>query len=60
MRLCDRYKRRVCAEEGESIPVVKRRKRRGEGVYSGATEKGIYSAVKITSNGTSILYREER
>ena len=30
---CNRYKGRVCAEEGKDISIVKRRERGGEGVY---------------------------
>ena len=60
MGLCDRCKERVCAKERESIPIVKRRKRRGEGVHLGATEEGIYSAVKVTLNGTNVLCKKER
>jgi len=56
---CDRSKREVCAEEGKSISVVKRRKRGGKEVYLGAAEEGIYLAVKVTTNGADVLYRKE-
>ena len=60
MELQDRSKEGVCAKEGESVSVIKRRKRGGEGVYSEAAEKGIYLAIKVTTNGTGILCRKER
>jgi len=60
MGSCDRCEGKVCAEEGESIPVVKRRKRRDKRVHSGAIEKGIHLAIKVTSNSASVLHREER
>ena len=50
---------RICVKEEESIPIVKRRKERGEGVCSRAVEKEIHPAVKITTNGASILCRKE-
>ena len=56
----DRNKRGVCAEERESIPIVERGKRRSEGVYKGVAEERIYSAVKITTNGASVLHRKKR
>jgi len=55
MRSCNRGKRRICAEKGEGIPAVKGGKRGGERVYKRIAEKGIYSAVKVTTNGTGIL-----
>jgi len=57
---CDRHEEGVCTEEGESIPIVERRKRRGKGICKGAVMKRIYLAIKVTTNGTSILCREER
>ena len=59
MRLCNRNKRGVCAKKGESVPIVKRGKKRIEGVYKGAAEKMIYSAIKITTNSTSIFHRKK-
>ena len=56
---CNRSKGGVCAEEGESVSLVKRKKRGGEGVYLGATEERIYPAVKVTTNSTGILCKEE-
>jgi len=60
MGSCDRYEGGVCTKEGESIPIVKRGKRRGERVHLGAAKEGIYSAVKVTSNSTGVLCRKKR
>ena len=56
---CDRSKGEVCTEEGESVSIVKRRKRGDEGVYLGAAEKGIYLTIKVTTNGASVLCKKE-
>jgi len=56
---CNRSKEGVCAEEGESVSIVERRKREGKGIYSGAAEERIYPAVKVIANSTSILCRKE-
>ena len=56
----DRSKGGICAKKGESISVVKRRKKEDERVYSGAAEEGIYPTVKVTTNSTNILCRKER
>ena len=37
--LCDRCQGEVCTKKGEGIPIIKRGKRRGEGVYLGAAKK---------------------
>ncbi len=60
MGSCNRSKRRICAKEGESISAVKRRKRRGKGVYSEAIEDGVHPAIKIITNGAGVLCRKER
>ena len=56
----DRCKRGVCSEEGKGVPIVKRRERGGEGVHEGTVEKGIHSAIQVTTNGAGILCRKER
>ena len=33
---CNRYKEGICAKEGESVSIVKKEERRGEGVHQGA------------------------
>ena len=60
VRPCNRCKERVCPEEGKGVSTVERRKRRGEGICKGAVMKRIHSAIKVTTNSTSILCGEER
>ena len=57
--LCNRYEGRICAEEGEGISVVKEGERRGERVCKGTAEKGLHSAIEITTNGAGVLCREK-
>jgi len=52
---CDRVKRRVCAKKGESVLIVKGRKRRGTGICRRSAKKGVYLTFKVTSNLTSSL-----
>ena len=49
----------VCAEEKESLFIVKREKRGSKRVYQRAVEKKIHLTIKVTTNGTSILCREK-
>ena len=56
----DRCEERICTEEEEGVSAVKRGKERGKRICKRIVEKGIYSAVKITTNSTSVLCREER
>ena len=56
----NRCQRGVCTKKGEGIPIIERGKRRGEGVYLGAAKEGIYPAIKVTSNSTSVLCRKKR
>jgi len=56
---CNRSKGRVCAEEGESVSIVEKRKRGGKGVYSRATEEGVYMTIKVTTDSTDILCRKK-
>jgi len=60
MRSCDRGEGRVYAKKRESVPFVKRRKRGGQRIREGVIEEGVYPAIKVTTNGASILCREER
>ena len=60
MGSCDRCEGGVCTKEGESIPIVEREKRRGEGVHPGVAKEGIYLAIKVTSNSTGVLCGKER
>ena len=56
---CNRNERRIRAKKEEGVPIVKGRKRRSKRVCEGTTEKGIYSAIEITTNGASILRRKK-
>ena len=60
MRSHNRCQGGVRTKKKEGIPTVKRRERKSEGVHKGAVTKGIHLAIKVTTNGTSILCREER
>ena len=57
---CNRCKRRVHTKERKGIPIVKRRDGGSKRVCEGAVVEGIYSAVEVTTNGASILCKEER
>jgi len=52
---CDRVKRRVCVKKGESVLIVKGRKRRGIGICRGSAKKRVYLTFKVTSNLTGSL-----
>ena len=56
---CNRYKGRICAEEGESISIVKRREREGARVHTRIIEERVYQTLEVASNGTSIFHRKE-
>ena len=60
MKPCNRCEEKVCTKEGESVSVVKGGKGRGKRVCKRAVKKGIYSVIKITTNGASVLCRKER
>jgi len=60
LRPCNRSQRRICAEERKDISIVKSRERGSIGVCERLAKKGIYKAIKITTNITSILCAEER
>jgi len=55
----NRYEEGIYTEEGEGVPVVERGKRRSEKVHIRTTEERIYLILKVVSNGTGILCREE-
>ena len=57
---CDRCKGEVCSKKGKGIPAVKRRERRSKRVCKGVVAKKIHLAIKVTSNGTSVLRRKEK
>jgi len=60
VRSCNRCKRRVHTKKRKGIPIFKRREGGSKRVCEGAVMKEVYSAVKVTTNSTSILCGEER
>ena len=60
MESCNRCKKGVHVKKREGVSVVKRRKGGGERVCKGIVEEGIHLAIEVTTNGASILCREER
>ena len=56
---CNGNEEGICAKKRESVRVVKRRERGGEGSHKRTTKKGIHLAVKVTTNGTCILCGKE-
>jgi len=59
MGLCNRSKGEICAEEGESVSVVERRKRGGKGVYLRTAKEGVYLTIKVTTDSTGIFCGKE-
>ena len=55
----NRSERGICAEERESISLVKGRKGRSKRVRKRTAEERIHLAIEITANGTGVLCREE-
>ena len=55
----DRYERRVHTEKRKGIPIVKRRERGGKRICKRAVAKRVHTAIKVTTNSTSILYGEK-
>ena len=52
---CDRRKGGVCTIKRKGISAVEGRKRGGKRICEGAVVKRVYSAIKVTINGTGIL-----
>jgi len=57
---CDRGEGGVCTMKRKGIPTVERRERGGKRICERTVVKGIYPAVKVTTNGAGILCGEER
>ena len=55
-----RSQRRICAKEGQDLPIVKSRERGGTGVCEGSAEEEVHWAIKITTDITSVLCAKER
>jgi len=56
----DKSQGRIYAKERQDLPIVKNRERGSTGVCKGPVKEGIYKAIKITTDITSILCAEER
>ena len=56
---CNRCEGEVCTKKGEGVSVVKGGERKGERVREGTAEEGLHPAIKITTNGTSVLCRKK-
>jgi len=56
---CDRGEGGICAKEGEGVPLIEGRERGSMRVCKGTIEEGLHLAVKITTNGASVLCRKE-
>ena len=59
MGLYDRDKGGICAKEGESVPIVERRKRESKGVYSGVVKEGIMVEALLDSRATGLVMSSE-
>ena len=57
---CDRCEGGICAMKRKDIPIVERRERESKGICERAVAEGIYPAIKVTANSTSIFCGEER
>ena len=57
---CNRYEGGICAKEGESISIVKRREGRDMRIHIGTIEERIYLTFKVTSDGAGVFCRKER
>ena len=59
MRSYYRSQRRFYAKKEEDISVIKDKEREITGICKGLVEEGIYQAIKITTNITSVLCIKE-
>ena len=55
----DRVEREVCAYERKNLSLVQRRIRGSKGIHLGINNKKVYPTIKVITNDTSILCREE-
>ena len=55
----NRSKERVCTKEGESVSIIKGRKRGSKRVCSRAAKEGVHLTIQVTTDGASILCRKE-
>jgi len=57
---CDRSEEGVRTMKRKGIPTVERRERGGKRIRERTVAKGIYLAVEVTANSTSILCEKEK
>ena len=55
MKSCDRSKEKVCTEKGESISVVKGRKRGGVQVHWRTIEERVYQTLEVALNDICVF-----
>ena len=59
MGLCNWFEEGICAKKRENQFFAQKRKRRSKRVYLEEDKEGIYLTIKVTTNCTSVLYRDE-
>jgi len=59
MGSCNRSKEMVCTMKEESLSIVEGGKGGGERIHQRAVTERIYLTIKVTTDGASILCREE-
>jgi len=55
----NRFEEEIYAKERKNLFLVQRRERESKRVYSGIKKEKIYSIIKVTTDYTSVLCREE-
>jgi len=56
---CNQFKGGICTKKRENLSLVQRSERRSKRIYSEEDKKEIYVTIKVTTDCTSILCREE-
>jgi len=60
MGSCNRSKEEVCTKKEKNLPIVEGEKRGSKRVYPEAAEERVHLTIKITTDGTGILYGEKK
>ena len=60
IELCDKTKKRVCAEKSKGIFSIEGKKRESTSIYGGSTAKRVYLAIKVATDFASTLCSRER
>ena len=55
MKLCNKFKRGICAKKRENLSLVWRRERKNKRVYLETDKKEIYLTIKVTTDYASIF-----